>query len=244
MILTDEQRSNVPNGWGNDELTKYLNDCRGNQFATFQQKQEYKRLERLDSCFRRIFNNALNVRPSFPMQFLLRSHSAFLCACAAAMAGQTVESSVLLRLSIESASYGFYANSTALRAKCWQDRAIDLISKKKFRNEFTAGNIKKYITEIAPKIAEIYEEIYDRTIDYGAHPNEQSFILNTFVSEDNDLTNIGQVYLQADGVQLDFAMKTTSQVGMLVLTLYQLIYPERWMLLGIKEELVELRRGL
>lgn len=71
----------TPPGWGNDPLTRYLDDARGNQFATFANKRsEVIDLIAIDGMFRMLLEGAVNPRPFVPMGFLLRAHSTYLSA--------------------------------------------------------------------------------------------------------------------------------------------------------------------
>ena len=52
------------------------------------------------------------------------------------------------------------------------------------------------------------------------------------------------IMLHGDGVQLDLALKTAAQSGMVSLELLQVPFNARFELLGINEAMLELRRGL
>lgn len=233
-----------PPNWGSDDITKYIDACRQNQYATFANKNSVTLLKRVDKCFRKVLDKPINPRPFFPIQFLHRAHSSFLAACGLAMAGQTFEVNALLRLSLESAAYGFYINNDQSRAKLWLSRHDGVADMKKVLKEFHNTKIREHIVSNAPKLAAIFYTLYERAIDYGAHPNERGFSSSTTITEKGDHTEFLQIYLQEDGIQLDLALKTTAQVGVWALSIFQLIYPAKWELLGIKHELVELRSHL
>lgn len=229
-----------PPNWGSDEITKFFDASRHNQYATFHNKDAFALLKRIDSCFRKVLEKPINPRPYFPLQFLYRSHSAFLAACTLAMAGQTVEVYVMLRLSLESAAYGFYINDDKARAIIWLNRHDGIKDKNTQRSEFQHAKVEKHINSSAQKLGSIFALLYDRTIDYGAHPNERGFLSNTKVVESEDSKEFLQIYLQDDGPQLDLALKTAVQAGIWALSIFQMIYPAKWELLSIKHELVEL----
>ncbi len=56
--------------------------------------------------------------------------------------------------------------------------------------------------------------------------------------------HIQQLYLHSDGLPMDFALKTTAQIGICSLHLFQWIFKERFSLLGITDRLQALRQGL
>ena len=116
-------------------------------------------------------------------------------------------------------------------------------SKKKVRNEFTHGNICANIKAATPKLAEIYSELYDRVIDYGAHPNERGASLNSMMEDTMDGgKRYSTVYLQDDGLPLDFGLKTAIQVGIWVLKIAQVIYPLRFQAMGISYQLEDISK--
>ncbi|GKX34551.1 MAG: hypothetical protein MnENMB40S_21690 [Rhizobiaceae bacterium MnEN-MB40S] len=162
-------------------------------------------------------------------------------SAAAVLAGQIYESQALLRLSLEHGAYGSFIGNDVQRAVRWLKRTESESSRKAVRKEFTHRNIVNHLQTIAPVLAKQYENLYEGLIDFGAHPNESGFSLNTIFEENNGNTFIRTVYLQDDGLPLNLALKTTVQVGMWVLHIMQLIYVQRFQLLGIKDALEELR---
>src|SRR5688572_22243107 len=49
-------------------------------------------------------------------------------------------------------------------------------SRQKMKKEFTIGNLKKVIEAVDPDTGSIWSKLYERTIDYGAHPNPSALI--------------------------------------------------------------------
>jgi hypothetical protein len=160
------------------------------------------------------------------------------------MAGQTVEVNAMLRLTLESAAYGHYIGRNSERMSTWQNRHSNEASKQATRSEFQFGKIRDWIKSDSAKLGEAFERLYEQTIDFGTHPNERGFSSNTNLEQSGDGIELQVVYLQRDGLQLDYALKTTARVGVWCLSIFQLIYPEKWELLGIRQELEVLRVGL
>lgn len=232
-----------PNGWGKDSLTGYLDEYRGNQFATFDNKRAaVAGLVRIDGLFKRSLDGAINPRPFVPMSFMLRAHSAYRAAAGAVMAGQLYEAQALLRLCLEHGAYGFYIGDDRDRWQRWMNRNDSEAAKKAVRDEFTHNKIKKHVAAAAPKLSRQFELLYERLIDFGAHPNEQGFSINTAIRKDGENIHFDTIYLQGDGLPLDLGLKTTGQVGLWVLHVMQLIYKERFELLGIRADLEEARK--
>ncbi len=230
-----------PPGWGNDTLTAYLDEFRGNQFATFHNKrQEMADLIALDGLFERLLKGAKDPDPQMPMAFLLRAHAAYRVAVSSVMGGQLYEAQALLRLALEHASYGFFIGGDTARWTRWMKRNDDEKSRKVVRDEFTAGAIRRAITKADAKIGGHFEFLYERLIDFGAHPNEQGFSMSTKLKEEPGQTHILSIYLHEDGIPLDFALKNTAQIAICSLQIAYLIYPTRMELQQIRHDLDEI----
>lgn len=109
------------------------------------------------------------------------------------------------------------------------------------RDEFVIGRMRQTMKSHSDRIGDVFQELYERTIDFGAHPNEQAFLSNLNQEKVEERTELETVFLHADGPQLDHALKSTGQVGIWTLNAFQQIYRERFILLGVKERLEKLR---
>lgn len=234
----------APKLWAKDRLTEYIENCRTNQFATFANKAAFKLLLEIDDCFFKVLDKPINPRPWFPFQFIHRSHSSWRSACGMVMAGQVQEANAMLRLSLETAAYGYYISTDNSNAEAWIKRNDGVTELRDFKKKFQHVTIKQKIIGDADKLGRIFEQLYERTIDYGAHPNERGFSLNSSISEGADAIEFLQIYLQGDGLPLDFALKSTAQIGVWNLGIFQLVYPQKWELLGLKAKLEEFWRVL
>jgi hypothetical protein len=230
--------STPPPGWAQDTLSSYLEEFRGNQWATFHNKsQAMADLIALDGLFEKLLKGAKDPKPMMPMTFLLRAHSAYRAAVGMVMGSQLYEAQAMLRLSLEHASYGFFIGDDQARWTRWMNRNDDEKSKELVRKEFTHGAIKRALKAANAKIGGHLEVLYERLIDFGAHPNEQGFSMSTKMHRSQNETHILSVYLHDDGVPLDFALKTTAQVAICVLQIAYLIYPTRMEFKGIRHDL-------
>jgi hypothetical protein len=232
-----------PNGWGADALTSYLQDFRRNQFATFANKgQATKDLVTIDELYGRLMVGAVNPRPFYPLNFMLRAHAAYRAGVSAIMGGQVYEAQSLLRLCLEHAAYGFYVGSDKERLERWLRRGDSDANRKAVRKEFHNDRIRAHISARAPVLGDHFNVLYDRLMDFGAHPNEQGYSLNSTIIRDDSHVHFNAIYLHGDGLPLDLGMRTAAQVGLWPLHLMQLLYRERYELLGIRGELDELRK--
>ena len=89
------------------------------------------------------------------------------------MSAQVPETYIILRSALENALYGYYFHCSPASRKTWLRRHDNAEYKKKVKNEF---QIRRLLIELAKSSrfqAQKLEKLYDRTIDYGAHPNER-----------------------------------------------------------------------
>jgi hypothetical protein len=111
-------------------------------------------------------------------------------------------------------------------------------SKKAFQHVTVAESVKA----ANPHAAERFDNLYQRTIDFGGHPNERSVTANIKMTEESDRREMLAILQHGDGVQLDMALKTTAQCGMIALEMLETIYGAKFELLGIKATMLDLRR--
>lgn len=239
--MDNSRNESAPPGWGTDTLTHYLDIFRGNQFATFVNKRsEVIDLIAIDKMFRKLVDGAVNPRPLLPIGFLQRAHSAYLSACSAVMGGQLLEAQALLRACLEQAAYGHYIGTDHERWERWMARhePRSRTQQDKWRDEFTHGKVARSITAADAALGYQYNQLYDRAIDYGAHPNQLGDSMGSTVEDSDDGgKRLLTIYLHDDGLMLDFALKTTAQVGICALCIAQLIYPLRMQATGVQFEL-------
>ncbi|MHA6685368.1 hypothetical protein [Mesorhizobium sp. A556] len=238
-------KTRVPDGWGKDTLSSFIDEFRHNQFATFSRKREAMTgLERIDELLKRFLYGAVDPKPFVPMSFLTRAHSAFRATSGVVMGGHLYESQALMRLSLEHAAYGLYIGDDGERWTRWMQRHDSDEAEAAVRKEFSHNRIRKHVQSIDSNLGERFDLFYGSTIDFGAHPNELGFSANTLTRKDDDGgVAIMTVYLQGDGKLLDLALKMTAHVGLWVLDVAEHIYGERFATRGFSADLVEAKKG-
>ena len=175
------------------------------------------------------------------MHFMHRAHSAYRSGVGAIMGGQIFESQALLRLCLEHGAYGSFIGGDVERAVLWLTRGESDEKRKAMRREFHNERIRDHLAAASPKCAEQFDWLYNQLIDLGAHPNEAGYAANWKISEDDDQVRLETLYLQGDGIQMNASLKLAGQVALWVLHLMQLIYRERYELLGVREQMEEVR---
>ncbi len=234
-----------PPRWGGDELTRFLDSARKNQFATFVNKMpETKKIVEIDGIFVRVIPAEVTFR-QLTVGFLMhRAHSAYRAAASCAFAGQSAELYPLLRLMLEQGGYAILINRKPALEEVWLNRRESDANRAEVRREFTQGKIKDTTASSDPRLKDGYCTLYERTIEFGAHPNELSVTANVTIEKKENQTDFNPIYLHRDGSALDLSLRTLAQVGVCVLLIFEKIFPEWFELLGVSSELSKLRKDL
>jgi hypothetical protein len=212
----------LPPAWKNDSLSDFLGNAFSNILATFVHKRErYGHLAEIDSAFYELVRNLSNPKDLLAAFFMPRSHSAFRAACGLAMSGQAAESFVVLRSCLECALYALHINKNPTLAEIWLRRHDDAQSLKRCKSEFAHTNVIKTLENTDKKLHKIIQELYERTIDFGAHPNERAMTSNMQLIKTDDNNEFWSTYLHSDGLALDHALKTAAQCGLGALLMFR-----------------------
>jgi len=233
-----ELDKNVPPKWGKDSLSEFIDMARNNTFATFANlPDQYNILKNIHDIYTLVKNN-LHKTDWFVNFFILKAHSAYLGGVRLAVSGQCAEAYMVLRGCLESAIYGLYLSRHIESQEVWLNRHKDEKSLKLVKDEFKMINLFKELEVVDPKIHKTTRLLYDRTIDYGAHPNELALTSLLKITEEEDKIKLDLYCLAGGNTQaFQLAMKTTTQVGLCALYIFKNIYRERFDLLGISAKL-------
>ncbi len=218
-----------PHGWQDQPLTNFLDLARENQFGTFHNKRgvvgDICGLDRLLWTCAGEFQGAVNARPA---NLFFRSHAAFRAGAALAISGQCAEAPSLLCLAPECAGYAAMIRfgDTGLGA-IWLRRMESADAKKAVRKAFTPANIRSSIAARDKTLADAFDTLYERLIDFGAHPNEPMLSSHTEMTRLAGEKKLDVIYLQADGPPLDLSLKSMARVGIWSLEVFALMFPER-----------------
>ena len=234
-----------PLGWERNEISKFLDAARTNEFATFANKvEEVARLSDIDLIYRKAIDGVTHSPEWFAGLFLLRAHSNYLAACRLCWSVQIPESYALLRSCLENALYGLYLAKHPESRETWLWRQDDAAAKAKVKIEFQIWKILRFAVEVDAMEGAVAKQLYELTIDSGAHPNEFAFMQTLQINKSADQTEFKINYLGQDSLALSLALKTTAQVGVCALSLFQVIYSERFNIMGLTNLLGHLKEGL
>jgi len=239
-----EKYETNPPGWGGDELTKFIDMARHNIFATFfHNKPYFELLSQIDHLFKEFIKimsglSDEKMLESSPASFLGRAYGCYLAGVRLSTSGQLTEAYILFRGCLENALYAFYIENKPEFAVVWRDRYKSEQHKKRVRGNFTIGKMIESLNKKNPKIGKFAKELYDKTIDYGGHPNIWSIASNIkFVEEKGkwvlDIFNNDELLLPG-------CLLVNARTGLCSLSIFRLIYPDQFKKAGIPKKLFSL----
>ena len=162
-----------------------------------------------------------------------------------AVSGQIPESYMVLRGILENALYGFYISVHPELLKIWLLRHDNAKSLRAVKKMFQIGLILDNLALANAGIGDITRTLYEQTIDSGAHPNEQSIMQVLDIEHEDDQVNFEIRYLSgADEPAFEACLKTTARVGVCALDIFRIVFYERYKILGLTQELDNLKRDL
>jgi len=244
-MASHETTMSLPPRWGDDRLSSFVDQAFNNTLGSFVQKHaRFAVLERVDQNFLRIGENLINPPDFFGALLLLRAHSAYRAACRLAMSGQVPDAFPVLRACLEYSLYALHINTTPALGEVWLRRHDDAASLRRVRQEFTNAGVMATLRNRDANLFPIIEQLYERSIDFGAHPNERAITGSMAIERQPGRVEIQQIYLHGDSPSLDHGLKTTAQVGLGSLCIFQHIFLQRFRLLGIQDMIDQLRRDL
>ncbi len=230
-----------PSGWDKNIITQNFDAARSNQFATFHNLKDWvDRLSDIDRAYRKAIEGLNNTNDWFPGFFLPRSHSSFLAACSLCWAGQTPETYPVLRLCLENALYSFYFYKNPQTCEVWLKRSDNDKTKKAVRDEFKAAKMIQLLQQVDAKEGKVANQLNERLIDFGAHPNELG-MMQAMVHRP-DLNGFDYLYLTSNQLVIESCLKTLAQVGVCSLSIYRNIYKTRFDVLGLTKMLDDIRK--
>lgn len=233
-----EMKLPPPPEWANDKITEFIEVTKENSYATFVKcKKEFSALVEIDDLFREAIKAAHNCKPYFAFLFILKSHSAFLGAVKLALGTQIPESHMVIRGALENALYGFYIFKNPDLAEVWLRRDESKEKKNRVRNLFQIKKILESLDKQDSKLGRAARILYERTIDFGAHPNEKSLSSSLKKTDLQGGVRLDLLYLTDNPLPIKLALKTITQVGIASLRLGEIMLPERFKILSITDRL-------
>ena len=204
----------------------------------------YDIIERIDRCFVRTGKNLINPKPPMTGNLLLRCQYAFKTAAALALAGQVPEAVVMQRSVLEYAGYCLTIYEKPELERVFVLRHLGPDEMKEQRETFKIGPVKEAVRRFEPTLANIFDENYQRSIDFGGHPNPNASFSAAVLDESDGENSMTVLAVSDDPQIIKFVLKSTAQVGLTALCVLQHVFKEKFELLGIRQEIDALKNML
>lgn len=239
--MTTEQK--IP-PWGQDELSTLFQTAEYNDRVTsLKFPNIYSLLQRIDAAFRHVgeaVEKDSRQELLIPRFLIARTRSSFFASIRLSMSGQVPEACAVLRAGIEQAWYVLHIAKDPHppeRVTVWLRRNDDQSSKSRCKNEFKIRNVHSTHQSFDSVTAKQLYELYERMIDLGAHPNPQGVLtaMNFSETEEETICQVGLIAPKV--VPVLFALKTAVEVAIGMFKVYQLIFPERFKIMSLAEEI-------
>jgi hypothetical protein len=214
-----------PEVWQDRPLFTFIEDCWNNSIAVAGNKNVVAlRLAAVDKIFDD-FHNVIkleNISQFVPAFLCMRAFSAYR---ASAMVGLCLPTDgyALQRSCLENAGYARLIADDSTLSESWLRRDDGEDSRKLIRRTFTQTAIRDSIAAKDTKLSEIYQALYERSIDFGAHPNEKA-VTSSLVKDSLKTKAIQFKLLMGDGPALDHSLRSAAQVGVCALKVFGTIF--------------------
>ena len=231
--------------WGKDDLSSFIDSAQHNELATFDNnKKAYQTLKDVDGIYHGMSESLANTKSLIPSLLLLRSHSAYRGASRLTLSGQIPESFVLARSCLEYALYALHIEKNEKLSDIWMNRHKDSDGLKACRKSFKHINVMETLKSVSAKEHDVVQKLYERTIDFGGHPNELAVTSSLKIRHDPEKINFEQFYLVGDSLQLDHGIKSVSQIGLASLFVLRFIWKQRFDMAGYTAKMDTLKSKL
>jgi hypothetical protein len=198
-------------------------------------------IERIDSCFVAAGKSSKDPKPLMSGLLLNRSQYAFKAASGMALAGQIAEVFPMLRSVLEYAGYCLLLRETPDLESVFIGRHFSAELKQKQRRVFTIEKVKAAVRRRDTKLADIFDENYERSIDFGAHPNPNAVFSSTIpLYEGDGKLSLMTMALYNEPKILVHAFKCTGQVGLTALHVFQYAFGAEFEQSGIARKMEEI----
>ena len=233
--------------WEGDPLSTFLSDAQRNERITALKLPDiYTLLQRMHAVFQQLATITEKEQDPnlLPTRFLMaRARAAWLAAIRLGLSGQFVEVYPVLRVVVEDTWYALHLAkdpNPPRRVKIWLLRDDDAAAKALCKTEFSKANVRATHTALDPATATILNTLYDQTIEVGAHPNERGVLAAMTRANTDQNCTFGVEVLTDKPVLIASALKIAVETAVGALKTFRLIFPERFTIMGMDNEIEKL----
>lgn len=234
----------LPPNWGKDRLTEFFRVGANNRLGTFVNcPKEAGSLIRINNWLGKLQESLAHPKQVYPAQLVLRACLMYQTCCELAFAGNFYAATALQRNCAEIAAYALRFSKQPEAERAWLGRDKSNGGKQRARRLLTHSKTLQAIADQDRDLAKFYGVIYERSIDFGGHPNPGGIFLGGKVEETDAGLKMMQVGLHGEGKELEAALHSCRDVGMFLVRIAFEIWPERVTLVGLEAEYWALRKG-
>lgn len=200
------------------EFTEFLDGIHGNSRKYLNEREAFTTLLQQIS---QTYEDVLALRPLThrgPILFTAMAHASYLASVQLSTSGQLPTSYMASRGTLEASIYGWWVNKRPELKKIWSSRHESEAAKQLVKNSFKIGEIRTALRRQQPAIEHQFGDVYDRTIDMGAHPN--SLALWTNMTEPDDEGMRTWQYVNPEEPARTGAVQTAAFSGLTGLTVF------------------------
>lgn len=219
-------------------LEDFFDAVRSNQRANrVAYPQSYAIIERIDDYFARAGSNLVNPTPMMTGALFLRCHYAFKTAAGMAFAGQAAEVFSVLRSVLEYAGYCLVIWETPTLEGVFVLRHAGDLEMREQKKAFQGKGVTEAIARQDANLANCYSDMYQRTIDFGAHPNPHATFSTMSMEQSGGQTTTNVLALTSEPRIIAHALKSTAQIGLTALHVLECVFRPKFELLGIRRDM-------
>jgi hypothetical protein len=230
-----------PDEWRRGDLFPFIEECWSNSLAVVGNNNVVAaRLTAIDG----IFNEALQrgIKPTnagevVPVLLYLRSFSAFRASVMVGLSLPT-DGFALQRSCLKNAGYAKLIATDPKLSALWLQRDQNLAE---VRKQFTNKAVRDAIAKDDAPLSNVYQDLYERSIDFGAHPNEKG-VLGAVVPGSINTGTLQVTMLAGDSIQLQHSLKSCAQAGICALKIFYLIFRAHFAQWGLETKIAAAAR--
>lgn len=114
-----------------------------------------------------------------------------------------------------------------LFSEIWINRKNSNEDENKCRNVFKYCNVMNNLKELNTELGDICNDLYNKCIDYGAHPNEPGLSSQLRITKSQDFLQYDILHLTSDPKIISYHLKFICDVTILILKILYLIIPNQ-----------------
>jgi len=168
-------------------LSVYLKATSENIDDHFKQPPDLMHLvTQMDEIFQdEIFAHEFDASP-YAGFLAMNSYTILLSAVRQALSGHTVTIFPLVRTALESACYAYLIAHDKKAENMWLNRNKSNSALEHCRKNLTVQKAKTHLMPLYPDMANFVKQLYDASIDHGAHPNRKAVFMNVSNGRETD----------------------------------------------------------